>query len=238
MISEIHFIFLLSVSDDVARVRNEQSDFVRWIDAFRANAHISAQTNPISDQPQPIVPAIDSKRYGLRDEDEKKFTGILNVSEPSGTVRDARQFLERIYCGETSIEYSYIESECEREWLVANYEKTISTFSLDQSAKYELLDLVMKSQIWDNFLATKFPTLKRYGGEGAESMMAFFWQVMRSSASEDLSDIVIGMPHRGRLNLLTTMMKTRPAKVFRKLKGLPEFPQDAKFMGDVVSHFG
>lgn len=225
------------MSDEVVRVRNEQSDFVRWVDAFRAYAHILAQTNPIDDQPKPILPQIEFERYGLSENEKKSFAGILNANETNGTVSEAKEFLQKVYCGETSMEYSHIESEYEREWLIANYESSIGNFSVDPRTKHELLELLIKSQLWDNFLGTKFPSLKRYGGEGAESMMAFFWQIMQSSASADLSDIVIGMPHRGRLNVLTTLMKTRPAKIFRKLKGLPEFPRDAKFMGDVVSHF-
>lgn len=135
------------------------------------------------------------------------------------------------------MESAYIESENEREWLAENYEKTLSIINFTVEDKIKFLDLLLKSQIWDNFLATKFPTVKRYGAEGAESMLAFFEQILVLSVNDDLSDIVLGMPHRGKLNALTTILNTRPAKIFRKLKGLSEFPGDAKAMGDIVSHF-
>lgn len=86
-------------------------------------------------------------------------------------------------------------------------------------------------------MATKFPSVKRYGGEGAESMMAFFRQLFISATDYEVAEIVLGMPHRGKLNLLTTMLNTQPAKVFGKFKGYPEFPSDAKAMCDVASHF-
>lgn len=86
-------------------------------------------------------------------------------------------------------------------------------------------------------MAVKFPTVKRYGGEGAESMLAFFRQIFYSSINDEIEHIVMAMPHRGKANLLTTMLKTRPAKIFKKFKGFPEFPKEAKAMCDIVSHF-
>lgn len=233
------FCFIIfSVDAATIKRRQEQSNFVRWVEAYRVHAHRLAQTNPIEwRQIELTLAEVQIDRYGLNERDVQNFAGILNAPEQSGSIETAKRFLERVYCGETSVEFAYIESEFEREWLAEHYEKTISSFTIDGEAKKEIAELLLKSQLWDNFLATKFPSVKRYGGEGAESMMAFFWQILRSAASDDLSDLVIGMPHRGRLNVLTTVMKTRPAKVFRKLKGLPEFPGDAKFMGDVVSHF-
>lgn len=135
------------------------------------------------------------------------------------------------------MEYSYIESEHEREWLVTNYEKFISNTNLSIGVKKEILELLLKSQAWDNFLATKFGSVKRYGGEGAESMMSFFRQLMLLAAEHESNNIVLAMNHRGKLNLLTTILKTPPAKIFHKFKGFSEFPSDVKAMGDIASHF-
>jgi probable 2-oxoglutarate dehydrogenase E1 component DHKTD1 len=68
-------------------------------------------------------------------------------------------------------------------------------------------------------------------------MLAFFRSLFINAAKCEIDTIVLGMPHRGRLNLLTTMFKQRPAKIFRKFKGLPEFDNDAKAMMDIASHF-
>lgn len=166
------------------------------------------------------VPEIEPQRYGLNENESQNFLGILNSNIANGTVTQAQNFLRHTYCRNTSIEYAYIESEHEREWLIENYEKLLTNAIATQSEKMEVLELMLKSQTWDQFLATKFPTVKRYGGEGAESMMAFFRQLLLSAAKNDISDIVLGMPHRGKLNLLTTMLKTPPAKIFRKFKGI------------------
>lgn len=161
------------------------------------------------------------------------------MQQSTGSLAEAKDFLHKTYCGDTSIEFAYIESEREREWLTEKYEESIGTAQtkFSDNSKRAILELLLQSQAWDHFLATKFPSVKRYGGEGAESMMAFFWQLLRSSAAHDVTDIVLAMPHRGKLNLLTTMLQTRPAKIFRKFKGMAEFPAGVKAMGDVPGHF-
>lgn len=176
-------------------------------------------------------------RYGLSKDDTYNFRGILNNNVANGTIQQAQDFLNRTYCGNISMEFSYIESEHEREWLVENYEKFASNADVSIDVKKEILDILLKSQTWDNFLAKKFPSVKRYGGEGAESMMSFFRQLILLAAQNEVNNIVLAMPHRGKLNLLTTMLKMPPAKIFHKFKGFPEFPSDAKAMGDIASHF-
>lgn len=162
--------------------------------------------------------------------------GIIATEDNVASVKHVEEFLKATYCGLVSAEFSFIESEHEREWLAENYEKALHQ-NVSSHAKKEIAELLIRSQAWDNFLATKFPSVKRYGAEGAESMMAFFRQIFQSSVDDGLENIVLGMPHRGKLNLLTTMLQTRPAKIFNKFKGRPEFPADAKAMCDIASHF-
>ncbi|PIO34739.1 hypothetical protein AB205_0089000 [Aquarana catesbeiana] len=89
---------------------------------------------------------------------------------------------------------------------------------------------------FDHFLATKFSTVKRYGGEGAESMMGFFHELFKACSFSGVTDVVVGMPHRGRLNLLTGLLHFPPELMFRKMRGLSEFPENSPAIGDVLSH--
>lgn len=156
-------------------------------------------------------------------------------------MSEVQVFLQQCYAGHVGAEFAYIESEHEREWLTERYEQQMANNAtpplLDVAAKRQIATLLIQSQAWDNFLATKFPTVKRYGAEGAEAMMAFFRQIFLCATGEQMEHVVLGMPHRGKLNLLTTMLATRPAKIFHKFKGNPEFPSDAKAMCDIASHF-
>uniref|UniRef100_A0A1A9WZ17 Transketolase-like pyrimidine-binding domain-containing protein n=1 Tax=Glossina brevipalpis TaxID=37001 RepID=A0A1A9WZ17_9MUSC len=124
----------------------------------------------------------------------------------------------------------------EREWLSKHFEQ-LKTQTVSNDTRKQIAELLIKSQAWDNFMAIKFPTVKRYGGEGAETLLAFFWQLLRDSVQVDLTHLVVAMSHRGRTALQTIMLNMRPAKVFRKLRGESEFPKDCQAMSDVISHF-
>lgn len=98
------------------------------------------------------------------------------------TVSEVEILLKEIYSSEkATVEFNYIENEYEREWVAEEFEKIFAT-TLNGETKKEIAQLLIKSQCWDLFLATKFPSVKRYGGEGAESMLAFFRQLFLSSA--------------------------------------------------------
>lgn len=133
------------------------------------------------------------------------------MNEADGTIESAISFLEKTYCHNIGYEISYLPTE-EYEWL----SKKIETMEpLPEKQEIILMEGMLKSQIFDQFLATKFSTLKRYGGEGAESMIAIFQQLLDYCQNNAISDIVLGMPHRGRLNLLTGLLQQSPALIFR-----------------------
>lgn len=234
------------ISAEVAEQRNRNSNAYRWIEAYRNHGHRIASIDPVRFQADPEadaseqLPELDHARYGLGASDRIDTSGLLGATaqEPRQalTTGELEQVLRRMYCGTCSIELAFIESEAEREWLTERYERLFEQ-PMAAEEQREIAELMLKSQAFDHFLAVKFPTVKRYGGEGAESMMAFYRELFRCAADEDLLNIVIGMPHRGKLNVLSTLFGTRPAKIFRKFKGHPEFPVDARAMCDIASHF-
>nr|CAD7450354.1 unnamed protein product [Timema bartmani] len=181
------------------------------------------------------LPVLDPKRYGLDKQERFKFSGILSTASEEGTLQEAVQFLEKTYCDKISAEFEDLEEEEEIEWFTKRIEQ-IGSEDVDKDMQVALATELLKSQTLDKFLATKFVTLKRYGGEGAESMMAFIMELLRLSAKDGVEQIVIGMPHRGRFNLLTGLLRLSPVQLFRKFKGLSEFPTNVKATGDVASH--
>ena len=178
-------------------------------------------------------------QFGLSKDQLIELRGLVELPDTAQlTAEELQTKLTELYCGSVSVEVEHIESEAKRDWVIRNFER-IRQESVSKEEKREIAALLIKSQAWDNFLATKFPTVKRYGGEGAESMLAFFRQLFLLSTEAEIESIVLGMPHRGKLNLLTTMLQTRPSKIFRKFKGQPEFPEDIldNVMCDIASHF-
>lgn len=102
--------------------------------------------------------------------------------------------------------------------------------------KRRILELLIKSEVFDQFMTKKFPQVKRYGLEGAESMMIALDNLFKSSSQNSVKEVVVCMPHRGRLNLLTDLFQYDPTAIFHKIKGHSEFPEELKVSGDVLSH--
>nr|KAJ3421659.1 hypothetical protein HK105_002764 [Polyrhizophydium stewartii] len=146
------------------------------------------------------------------------------------------EHLRGSYCGRIGFEFTHIPVKAERQWfakLVESYEKR--TFSPEEKRYFS--SLLTKSEVFDHFMAKKFPQVKRYGLQGAESMMIVMSTLLRESSANGISDIVLCMPHRGRLNLLTDLLEFPAEALFHKLKGNSEFPKEyADLNGDVLSH--
>ncbi|ALC48035.1 CG1544 [Drosophila busckii] len=233
---------VFEVPEEVRQARNAQSNVYRWVEAFRQHGHKLASVNPISikvpnnqSELQELSPAF----YGLQTQQAVRTAGLLSApdSDAAENVTQLEQLLRDIYCGKAvSAEFAYIENLEEREWLANNFE-SLKARELQPAERCEIAELLIKSQAWDNFMALKFPTVKRYSGEGAESMLAFFWQLLRDSVHAHVEHVVLAMPHRGRTPLQAVLFNMRPAKVFRKLSGASEFAEDIEAMSDVISHF-
>jgi len=206
------------------------------VTAYRQHGHKKANINPIAIKQQSSIPEIELRHYGLNENDMFSFSGILYAPVAEGTVADAVSFLQKTYCNNMSAEFTYLETAEEVEWFAEKMEQSVQE-DLDHNTRRKLAKEMLKSQVLDNFLATKFVTVKRYGGEGAESMMGFFMEFLNTSANAGVEEVIMCMPHRGRLNLLIGMLQFPPAKLFRKLKGISEFPEHVKATGDVPSHF-
>ncbi|KAE8616547.1 hypothetical protein XENTR_v10008833 [Xenopus tropicalis] len=162
-------------------------------------------------------------------------TGLLNMGKSEATIEEVLAYLDHTYCGQISVETSQLQNFKEREWFSRRFEE-LKQESFSTEERKHLARLMLECQEFDHFLATKFSTVKRYGGEGAESMMGFFHEMLKMCAFAGVTDIIIGMPHRGRLNLLTGLLQFPPELMFRKMRGLSEFPENSPAIGDVLSH--
>ncbi|XP_053834052.1 2-oxoadipate dehydrogenase complex component E1 isoform X1 [Vidua macroura] len=207
----------------------------RLITAYAEHGHKAAKINPLfADQAvMNMVPEIQELAEVLQG--PLATTGLINMGKEEASVEDVMAYLDHIYCGHISIETSQLPTLEEREWFAKRFEE-LKQEAFTPEEKKHLCKLMLESQEFDHFLATKFTTVKRYGGEGAESMMGFFHELFKMCAYSGVTDIIIGMPHRGRLNLLVGLLQLPPELMFRKMRGLSEFPENSAAIGDVLSH--
>nr|CAI5846988.1 unnamed protein product [Callosobruchus analis] len=225
------------VPDEVQAARCKESNFYRLVTAYRQHGHKCSNIDAVSfsQNSSCIIPELDLKRYGLSINKEVTFSGIVNSEKHKGTVSEAEQLLKSIYCEHIAAEFLHLEDEEEIEWLSQEIEK-LPRQTLDKKTKIQILTEMLKSECFDQFLGIKFGSLKRYGAEGAEGMFPFFTEIFRLAAEDNLEQIVMAMPHRGRLNLLTGIFNFSPARMFSKIKGNSDYPAKYVATGDVLSH--
>lgn len=171
----------------------------------------------------------------------------MNSWKSAATTEEVVQQLEKLYCNHVGVEFMHVESAEEREWFARQYEELASQ-EIESGIKTENAKAMILSQNFDHFVGTKFPTVKRYGGEGAESCVPFYREIFRLAANEDVEHVYMCMAHRGksktlihkfilrnifylstgRLNLLTGMLNCPNEFMFSKMKGRNELPAGTK----------
>ncbi|GAA5957152.1 hypothetical protein JCM21900_003112 [Sporobolomyces salmonicolor] len=240
--------------------RSRNGSLLRLVEAYRKHGHRAARVDPLDLAERPNVPALDPRRYGFEvDEaevrlkfvskalpssklDEYKWdvTGILDF--PDGgklkTMDEISQRLADVYTGGIGFEFMHLPSKHERRFLEKLLEQSHAQ-PIPTSQQLAQWKLLASSEGFDRWCAKRFPTVKRYGLEGAEGMMVALATVFEEAGREGVEDIVIGMPHRGRLNLLTQLLGLDMRLLVRKMRGLPTLPPSlpsSQFSDDVLSH--
>ncbi|CAG8496484.1 15859_t:CDS:10 [Acaulospora morrowiae] len=218
--------------------RIENAGLLRLITAYRTHGHRAADLDPLGIMELEKVLALDHTRYIDNTDPNKLYnlSGNLFLSSkeeaPLGVILD---HLKKVYCGKVAYEFMHIPNASERRWFYRMIE-SFDTISLTLREKRRIFEVLTRSEVFDHFMAKKFPQIKRYGLEGAESMMVALDKLFEVSNQAGITDVVLCMPHRGRLNLLTGLLNFSPTRLFHKVKGNSEFPEELPATGDVLSH--
>lgn len=188
----------------------------------------------------------------LQSTSEKVSTlGLLNTDQSVMATKELVDTVWRIYAGRgVGLEFAHLSNQAEVDWLTSQWEQISETFTLTDLDQHNLAKLLLECEAFDHFMAAKYPTVKRYGCEGAESMLVVFDEILRlchigenkltelTQPIGRIDDVIIGMPHRGRLNLLACLLGFEPAAIFQKTQGEAELDLRKAWMakGDVLSH--
>ncbi|RIB30188.1 dehydrogenase E1 and transketolase domain-containing protein 1 [Gigaspora rosea] len=224
--------------------RVENANLLRFITAYRTHGHRCAYIDPLGIMEREEVVALDHTRYGLTDPTKVyNLTGILHVNESKTSTSSKVEanlehiisHLKKVYCGKVAYEFMHIPNASERRWFYYMIE-SFDILSLTIEQKRRIFEVLTRSEVFDHFMAKKFPQVKRYGLEGAESMIVALDRLFEVSNKSGIVEAVLCMPHRGRLNLLTDLLHFSPTRLFHKIKGNSEFPEDLPATGDVLSH--
>ncbi|KAI0063865.1 2-oxoglutarate dehydrogenase, E1 component [Artomyces pyxidatus] len=223
--------------------RVENAPLLRYVDSLRTHGHRAARIDPLDLLQRDDVDALDPTRYGLSDDSQTyDINGIVwtktGEEEEHWTLHDITNHLRSVYVGRIAYEYMHSPSKTERLWFSHMLETRSAPPEEEEQRrrKARIHALLAQSETFDQFLQLKFPNLKRYGLEGGESMIPALDALFSSAAQAGVQQIILAMPHRGRLNLLTGLLEYSPAALFHKIKGGFEIPEDLGAVGDVISH--
>ncbi|KAJ3786016.1 Transketolase, pyrimidine binding domain-containing protein [Lentinula aff. detonsa] len=230
--------------------RHHNAALLRYVDSVRTHGHRAARIDPLDLIPRDSeVAALNPSRYGLNEGNKRyNVNGIIwtnseveaqrNDTEEWWTLDDITRHLREVYVGKIAYEYMHSQSKTERLWFSHLLESNTMPQPVDKQLKQRIHGLLARSEVFDNFLQLKFPNLKRYALEGAESMLPALDSLFSSAARGSVSHIIVGMPHRGRLNFLTDpqLLQYSPTALFHKIRGGAEHPADLGVEGDVISH--
>jgi 2-oxoglutarate dehydrogenase E1 component len=201
--------------------------------------HLEADLDPLGLEKRGHHPELDYCTYGFTETDLDREIFINNLfGRERACLREILAILRETYCGKIGVEYMHIQNPIERAWIQEKFEKRQSRPSLSTTIKKAVLKTLTVAETFERFLDRRYTGTKRFGIEGAESMMAALEAILYRGAELGVREFVIGMPHRGRLNVLANFVGKPFAAIFSEFQGNSTNPEHVHGSGDVKYHLG
>ncbi|RWW83690.1 hypothetical protein BHE74_00007794 [Ensete ventricosum] len=219
------------------------------IRAYQVNGHMKAKLDPLGLEEREIPDDLDLALYGFTEADlDREFflgvwriSGFLSENRPVQTLRSILERLDQAYCGTVGYEYMHIPDRDKCNWLRERIE-TVKPREYSQERRQVILDRLTWSTLFENFLATKWKAAKRFGLEGGETLIPGMKEMFDRAADLGVESIVIGMPHRGRLNVLGNVVRKPLRQIFSEFSGGTKPVEEGEGLytgtGDVKYHLG
>jgi 2-oxoglutarate dehydrogenase E1 component len=209
---------------------------ISLINAYRQRGHLFTRTNPVRTRRQ-YTPTLDIANFGLSpDELPKAFQAGKELGLGNATLKQILAHLEQTYCQSVGAEFMYIRRPEIVGWLKQRMESTRNTPSFSARQKGEILDALARAVLFEKFVRKKFPGHKSFSLEGVESLIPALDAMVKKGAGLGIGEYVIGMAHRGRLNVLGNILNKPVSQIFSEFEG-KEY-SDEELLGDVKYHLG
>ncbi len=226
-----------SLSQEVPENVRKEFAVINLINLYRATGHLFTHTNPVRER-RKYHPSLDEiELIGLSQADmDTSFHAGTEIGLGDAKLKDIIAFLKNTYCRSIGSEYMYIRNQRIKNWLKSKIETGQNSPVFNREEKKKLLGKLTKAVVFENFLQTKFPGEKRFSLEGAEALIPAMDTVVEKGATLGIEDFIVGMAHRGRLNVLANIMGKTYEDIFTEFEG-KEF-EESLFDGDVKYHQG
>ncbi|MCE2922089.1 MAG: 2-oxoglutarate dehydrogenase E1 component [Roseomonas sp.] len=209
------------------------------IRSYRVRGHLEARLDPLGLQVPKSHPELDPKTYGFTDEDlDRPIFLDFVLGKETASLREILAICRASYCGSIGVEFMHIQDPDQKSWIQRRIEGAPWVGAFDTTQKNQILQQLTEAEGFEAFCARKFVGTKRFGLEGGETTIPAVQAAIETAAKHGAKEIVIGMAHRGRLNMLVNVVKKSFTQVFSEFKGNSANPDDIESSGDVKYHLG
>ncbi len=209
------------------------------IRAYRIRGHLVADLDPLGMRDQTPHPELDPKTYGFSDADMDRPIFIDNVlGLQIASMRQIVDIVKRTYCGTFALQYMHISDPEQASWLKERIEGYGKEITFTREGRKAILNKLVEAEGFEKFLHVKYMGTKRFGLDGGEALIPALEQIIKRGGAMGVKDIVLGMPHRGRLSVLANVMGKPYRAIFNEFQGGSFKPEDVDGSGDVKYHLG
>ena len=217
----------------------KQASVQKLIMAFRALGHLLADVDPIGVMPRGDADEIQPEQYDLGDQDLDTVFDVGDMADGGRkTLREILAFLQQVYCGPIGYEIRYLTNIKQRTWLMQQAESAPIRKPLPAAQRIELLDRLTAAEGLEKYLHTKYVGQKRFSLEGGDALIPMLSELIQQFGAQGVKEVVIGMAHRGRLNVLVNILGKAPKDLFSEFEGDYETEDADTNTGDVKYHQG
>ncbi len=236
--SIFHSVVAVPVAPDMAAA-DRQAKVARLINAYRVHGHWAADVDPLDTKEIARHPELDPTFYGLAeaDMDVVVSTSPLNGLPEHATVRGILARLQAVYCGSVGVEFMNILDADAKRWVQRRFETLAEAPPVPRDTQVRMLDMLTRADGFERFLGLKFQGNKRFSLEGGESLIPLLDRLLDEAGNRGVREVVLGMAHRGRLNVLLNILQKPPADMLAEFVDHTEH-SDENGSGDVKYHLG
>ena len=226
-------------ADDVRKATMDSVRALMLIRAYRMRGHLAAELDPLGLSERPPQPELEPASYGFTEADMDRPIFLDNVlGLETATMRHVIEILTRTYCHTLGVEFMHISDPQQKAWIQHRIEGENKEISFTPQGKKAILNKLIEAEGFENFLNVKYTGTKRFGLDGGESMIPALEQIIKRGGNLGVQEIVFGMAHRGRLNVLANVMAKPFSAIFHEFKGGSSTPDEVEGSGDVKYHLG
>lgn len=215
----------------------KELNVLNLINAYRAYGHLFTKTNPIRER-EAYMPNLSIENFGLSDDDlDTTFDASKEIGLQPTTLKNIIRTLDAVYCQSIGIEYTYIRQPEVRQWIENKLFTNENKPQFSKEEKIQILKKLNEAVSFENFLHTKYVGQKRFSLEGNDAFVAGLDFMVEAAANQGVEHLVLGMAHRGRLNVLANVFNKNPQDIFSEFDG-KDYEVADNFDGDVKYHLG